>query len=276
MNCAQAQDRFAELLDRRLDGAASGDVRTHLASCPDCQREFAALSRTLGALDALPAARPSPRLRANFYALLEEEKNSAASVRAAATRRHRLTVWRWILSPVAACALLAAGFFAGQRSAPAPLPTTVASTTNDATQRELADLRQKVDSMNQLVSYSLLNQQQQPAGERLKGILAAQDLKDPNDKVITQLISALALDPSTNVRLSALEALYPHADKDVVRAGVLASLGREQNPLVQVSMIDFLVAARDREATATLQELSRTDKVDRSVRDAAKRALVQL
>lgn len=279
MNCVSAQDRFAELLDRRFDGPASGDVRTHLASCPDCQREFAALQRTLGALDALPAAKPTPRLRANFYALLEEEKNSVASVRAAATRRHRLNVWRWILSPIAACALLAIGFYAGQRNAPAATtlaPTAASNTNNDATQRELAELRQKVDSMGQLVGYSLLNQQQQPAGERLKGILAAQDLKEPNDKVITQLISALALDPSTNVRLSALEALYPHADKDVVRAGVLASLGREQNPLVQVSMIDFLVAARDREATSTLQELSRTEKVDRSVRDAAKRALVQL
>jgi hypothetical protein len=41
-------------------------------------------------------------------------------------------------------------------------------------------------------------------------------------------------------------------------------------------MIDFLVAARDREAAPTLQQLVRADKVDRSVRDAAKRALVQL
>jgi hypothetical protein len=278
MNCVQAQDRFAELLDRRLDGTASGDVRTHLASCPDCQREFAALQRTLGALDALPAARPSPRLRANFYALLEEEKNSAASVTAATTRRHRASVWRWILSPIAACALLAVGFFAGQRNAPvATTAPIVASTASpDATNQKIADLQKQVDSMTQLVGYSLLKQQQQPAGERLQGILATHDLKDPNDKIITQLISALALDPSTNVRLSALEALYQHADKDVVRAGVLASLTREQSPLVQVSMIDFLVAARDREAAPTLQELSRTEKVDRSVRDAAKRALVQL
>ena len=61
MNCTQAQDRFAELLDRRLDGTASGDVRTHLAACPACQREYATLSRTLASLDALPAPRPGPR-----------------------------------------------------------------------------------------------------------------------------------------------------------------------------------------------------------------------
>lgn len=269
MNCIQIRDRFAELLDQRLDGPASGDVRTHLAACPDCQREFASLRTILSRLDALPVAKPSPRLRANFYAMLEKEKRAAAiPARAAGRPRRRATLWRWILSPLAACGLLALSFFAGQRSVP------VAAPVDAVTQQELADLRSKVDTMGQLVSYSLL--QQQPTNARLKGVLAAQDLTSPSNQVITELINTLALDPSTNVRLSALEALYPHADKDVVRAGVLASLTREQSPLVQVSMIDFLVAARDREAAPTLEKLVRTDNIDRSVRDAAKRALVQL
>lgn len=278
MNCVQARDRFAELLDQRLEGPVSGDIRTHLASCPACQREFASLRDTLDRLDALPAAKPGPRLRANFYAMLEDEKRSAAAAPVASRRRPApgARVWRWILSPLAAGGLLVLGFLAGhyspQRTAPVTTPAT--SPADPATQQELADLRKKVDSMTQLVGYSLL--QQQPAGERLKGVLAAQNLTHDDDQLITKLISTLALDPSTNVRLSALEALYQHADKDVVRAGVLASLTREQNPLVQVSMIDFLVAAKDREAASTLQEMARSDKVDRSVRDAAKRALVQI
>lgn len=280
MNCVQARDRFAELLDQRLESPVSGDLRAHLASCPACQRDFASLRDTLDRLDAMPTPKPSPRLRAGFYAMLEDEKRSAAASpaqTAAARRPARRQLWRWILSPLAAGGLLVLGFLAGQyapsrQAAPATAPA--AATTDAATQQELADLRKKVDSMTQLVGYSLL--QQQPAGERLKGVLAAQHLNGESDEVITKLINTLALDPSTNVRLSALEALYQHADKDVVRAGVLASLTREQNPLVQVSMIDFLVAARDREAAPTLQDLARSDKVDRSVRDAAQRALVQI
>lgn len=278
MNCVQARDRFAELLDQRLESPVSGDLRAHLATCPACQRDFSSLRDTLDRLDAMPAPKPSPRLRAGFYAMLEDEKRTAAVTPArAATRRPASgrPLWRWILAPLAAGGLLALGFLAGHyapsRQA-APNPGT--GTADAATQQELADLRKKVDSMSQLVGYSLL--QQQPAGERLKGVLAAQHLNGESDEVITKLINTLALDPSTNVRLSALEALYQHADKDVVRAGVLASLTREPNPLVQVSMIDFLVAARDREATSTLQELARSDKIDRSVRDAAQRALVQI
>jgi hypothetical protein len=273
MNCNSAQDRFPELLDARLSEPNSTEVRAHLASCLDCQRAYSALAETLSALDGLPPAKPGPRLRAGFYAMLEEEKNSAASIHAAVARRQRAkrqTLWRSILMPTAAGAIALASFHFGTRFAPmAAVPPA-----NDATQKEIAALRAKVDSVGQLVGYSLL--QQRSTSERLQTVLATLDQKNPNDKILSNLIGSLALDPSVNVRLSALDALYPHADQQLVRAGVLASLPREQNPLVQVAMIDFLVAARDSTATAELEKISRNEAIDRVVRDAAKRGLAQL
>ena len=107
-------------------------------------------------------------------------------------------------------------------------------------------------------------------------MLATLDQKNPDQKVISDLIGSLALDPSTNVRLSALDALYPHANQPIVRSGVLATLPREQNPLVQVAMIDFLVAARDRAAVPELERLARSENINQAVRDAAQRGLAQL
>ena len=273
MNCTETQERFADVLDGRLAAAGTAEVRTHLASCPDCQREYSALAQTLAALDALPAAKPGPALRKNFYAMLEEEKNSAASIVAASARhRHstRASFWRWILAPVAAGVLALGGFLFGTRYAQ-PL---AAPGLDPATKQELADLRARVDSVGQLVGMSLL--QQRSTSERLQGVLATLDQKNPNQKVISDLIGSLALDPSTNVRLSALDALYPHAGQPIVRSGVLATLPREQNPLVQVAMIDFLVAARDREAVPELEKIVRNETIDRVVRDAAQRGLAQL
>jgi len=273
MNCSTAQERFADLLDGRLAEAGTTEVRAHLASCPDCQREYAALAQTLTALDALPAAKPGPALRKNFYGMLEEEKNSAASIAAAAFRQrraHRASLGRWILAPVAAGALALAAFMAGTRYA----PPAAAPVTDDGTKAELAALRKQVDSVNQLVNFSLL--QQRSTSERLQSVLANVDKKNPNPKVITDLIGLLALDPSTNVRLSALDALYPHADQQVVRASVLATLPRDPSPLVQVAMIDFLVASRDRDAAPELERMTRNEVLDRAVRDAAKRGLAQL
>ncbi len=279
MNCQRAREVFPELLDARTAATAHLDARTHLAGCPDCQRDFATLSRTADALGALPDPAPSPRLRRNFYALLEEEKNSAASVRATVERSRRTSVWRWILAPLAGAALVAGGFFAGQRvAAPAAGYSPALAQTDAASRRELEDLRRKVDTMGQLVGYSLLQQQQRPTNDRLRGVLtsALRADENPDDRVINELISALALDPSVNVRLRALDGLFPHADREVVRAGVLASLPREENPIVQVSMIDFLATARDAEARPALEKLVLNEGADASVRTAARRALAQL
>jgi predicted anti-sigma-YlaC factor YlaD len=279
MNCERAREIFPELLDHRTAATAHLDARAHLAGCPDCQREFSALSQTVAALDAMPITPPTPRLRQNFYAMLEEEKNSAASVRAVTAREHharRVSLWRWLLSPVVAAALLSVGYFAGARSAPAPLP--VASDNGGALRSEVVELRKKVEAMGQLVGYTALLQQQQqlPANARLRGVLTAARREDPDQASLNDLIGSLLFDPSTNVRLRAVDALYPHADQEIVRAGVLASLPREQNPLVQVAMIDFLAAARDADAAPALEKISANDDADQSVRDAARRALTQL
>lgn len=292
MNCARIREQLPSLLDDRLATAAAREIRTHLAGCPDCEREFATLSQTLNALDAMPAPTPSPRLRARVYAAIAAEQHAlrnpvsatepAAPVAQKAAARPGRPLWFWLVQPLAAAALLVLGFTLGNRFNPAPAanpiatPTTTPAAGDAATQRELADLRKKVDSMSQLVGYSLLQQQSRSSNERLRGVLTSASVAQPDDKTINDLIGALALDPSANVRLNALEALYPHADQEVVRAGVLTSLPREQSPLVQISMIDFLVASRDREATPALQKLSANTQADLNVREAAKRALTQL
>jgi hypothetical protein len=287
MNCRSAREIFGELLDGRTPATAHLEARSHLASCPDCQREFAALGRTLDALDTLPTNPPSDRMRRNFRAILETEKQLAASASAPEQGRGRpglvrgrAVQWRWVLAPLAGCALVAAGFFAGSRVERIDIKSEQLAASSPASEaaamrQELQELRAQISRMGTLVGYSLL-QQQQPASERLRGVLTSAALVDPNEAAINELIGALAFDTSPNVRLRALEGLYPHAEQDVVRASVLASLPREQNPLVQVSMIDFLAAARDTGAKSTLERLSATEATDQNVRNAARRALTHL
>jgi hypothetical protein len=45
---------------------------------------------------------------------------------------------------------------------------------------------------------------------------------------------------------------------------------------VQLEMIDFVAAARDREAAPVLTKMAQNESIDRSVRAAARRALAQL
>jgi hypothetical protein len=273
MNCQQAREVFPELLDPRTAASALLAARTHLAGCPDCQREYASLTQLTSLLDAPDRRLPAARLRQGFYAMLEEEKNSAASARAVVEREHQArtsSLWRWVIAPLAGGALLALGFLAGVRIAPAP------TAAEESTRRQLAELQHKIDTMGQLVGYSLLQQQNRPTGDRLRGVLASAAVTQPDNRVIHELISALALDPSAHVRLSALDGLSPHTGQEVVRAGVLSCLAREENPLVLISMMDFLATAREAGARPAIERISLSESADRNVRDAAKRVLAQL
>lgn len=280
MNCHAARELLPELLDRRTSATSHLEARAHVAGCAECQREFAALGQTLDALDTMPTPPPSARLRQNFYAMLAEERRTAAP---AGPARHeprpaRAAGWPVWLAPLAGAALVAMGFLAGARFG-APAPAAAGGTSAEtAALRRIDELEHKLDTMGRLVvASSLLQQQQRPANDRLRGVLisATSASEHPDERVINELIGALALDPNVNIRLRALDGLFPHADQEVVRAGVLASLPRESSPLVQVSMIDFLAAAHDFEARPALEKLALSQGADRSVREAARRALTQ-
>ena len=279
MNCERVQQSILDL--DTLPAAEAAAIREHLKSCPACQAEWASLQDTLLKLDAaFPAPVPSPRLKANFYAMLETQQRGEESAHPFAPRptsrwdRWFEAIWprRPVFQFASILTLVAIGLFVGLqlRRPVATAPDNSAQLIE--TQRQLAELRSRVESMNQLVNYSLA--QQEPARARLQQVAA--QVGQGNEKSLAQLLGALAFDQSTNVRLSALEALYPHAGDKGVRNGVLAALPRESSPLVQVAMIDFLTAARERDAAPVFEQLTRRPLTDQAVRTAAQRALALL
>lgn len=279
MNCQRIQDSFIEYQSGTLPTHENVTVREHLKSCLTCQREWADLQQTLIALDKLPEPSPSPRLRANFYTFLEEATAELDAPSPFTLARSRLDSFFAALLPsrpalqfALTIALLIAGVVVGSRLIPQPAPTIVTK-TDPATQVELAELRARVESMDQLVTTRLLTQ---PATNRLRSVLAVLNENDTNDRTLAELLNTLAFDPSVNVRLTALEALYAHVDRAPVRSGVMSALSREPSPLVQVAMIDFVVASRDAEASPTLTRLTRDPSIDTVVRQAARRGLAQL
>jgi hypothetical protein len=265
MNCQTCRERMAELADARLAESDAAEVRAHMGGCPECAREFETISLTLKALDSIPHGAPSHRLRARMMGAIETEKLSqrdrsewASSIRTAASEAPRQgRPWLPLfLQSLAACALVALGFAFGERS---------------ASQRQIDELRARVDTMGQFVEQSVL--QKRTTGDRLETVMNAAETRRPDERLINGLINTMAFDSSVNVRLNALNALYMHADQEVVRAGVLACLAREPNALVQVSMIDFLVAAKAREASPELRKLSLDEHADADVRESARRAI---
>ncbi len=280
MNCQRVQENFIDYQEGSLPGDEAAELRAHLASCPVCQREWAALQEISRKLDHLPETpEPSLRLREQFYAMLDTHQREADAPSPFALALGKIDRFFAALLPsqpvpqfAFALTLLVAGLFVGQQFTTEHTPPDVAS--NDSDKKELAALRAQVNSIGQLVTYSI--QQQRSTSERMQAVMATMELKSPDRKVLTDLVGSLALDPSINVRLSIVEALAQHANDSLVRAGVLSVLPRESAPLVQVAMIELLAGTRDEMSKRVFEKLSHDGTVDQNVREAARRALAAL
>ncbi|HEY4245685.1 MAG TPA: zf-HC2 domain-containing protein [Lacunisphaera sp.] len=279
MNCQRVQENFIDYQDASLPGDEAAELRMHLTGCPICQREWSALQEISRKLAQLPEApEPSPRLREQFYAMLDTHQREADAPSPFALARGKIDRFFGALLPsrpvsqfAFALTLLLAGLFVGQQFTFQPPATTA---VNDSDKKEIAALRTQVNSIGQLVTYSI--QQQRSTSERMQAVLATMELKSPDRKILSDLVGSLAFDPSINVRLSIVEALSQHADDSLVRAGVLSALPRESAPLVQVAMIELLAGARDEASKPVFEKLSHDLAVDQNVREAARRALAAL
>lgn len=270
MSCEHFQEDFIDYHDGTLPEARLLEIREHLKTCLDCQRAWAGLQALQSAIDAAPAPEPPERMRRRFHAMLE--MHTASEQRRGdifGPARRGFARWFEALIPqtpvfqaAAMLALLAGGLWLGTRMAP-PRP--------DA---EIAELRKTVETMTRLVAYTAA--QDTPASDRIRTVLASSNGSSEAQAARTaSLLNTLALDPNVNVRLSALEALYPHADSSDVRAGVLAALSRETSPLLQVAIIDFLTAAKAQEAQPVFERISQQPELNENVRAAARRGISQ-
>ena len=267
MNCDSFQEDFLEYRDGRLSPERERLLGEHLRTCLTCQRAWADFQELDRAIARAPEPVPSENLRRNFYAMLDSHLTAQREPGIfAPVRRGFARFWaEWapsspLAQAAAAALLLTLGVVTGL--------WMQARRERDA---DIAALRHQVDAVTRLVAYTALDRQ--PASDRVRSLLAADSASAEG---LAKLLGALALDPNVNVRLSALDGLYPHADRPDIRAGVLAALSRESSPIVQVAMIDFLAAARATEAQLQFENLSRDPATNATVRAAATHGLAQL
>ncbi len=270
MNCQECKKKIPDLLQ---DGLAAGEAdcfQEHLHSCPACWQEWQELHETWTRLGILPEEQPSPELRRNFYHMLElQRRETEQAVRPAWWRRatRLLPELRFpapALRLAAAALIVVAGFSAG---------FFVGGGPRDGSEK-LQRLNRQVDDLQQQMSLSLLNQPS--ASARLQGISLTSRLQDPAPALIATLLETLDNDPSVNVRLSAVDALYLFADREEVRKTLTASLAKQESPLVQIALIDLMVALKEKRAAAALKSLLADKKVIPEVQQRARLGITKI
>jgi len=281
MDCERARELMLESLTESLADDEARAVASHREGCAACSEAAAELEALWADLSAMPRLAPSPGLRSRFYAMLESERaaadressagapatsQAASAAGFAASFNDWLSRW-WPRRPAiqfgvaAACTIL--GLFGGNLLS-----------DRAAREAEIARLQAEVSSARQMVALSLL--QQPTASGRLQGVDWTYRLSGGNVEIAAALLNTLDEDASLHVRLAAANALRQYLETPEVRQGLVATLPRQSSPLVQIAVIDLLVASRDRESAGALQKLVDDELLNQDVRQRAQRGVEKL
>ncbi|MDD5541802.1 MAG: HEAT repeat domain-containing protein [Acidobacteriia bacterium] len=270
MRCKEAQGMLADLWAERLEDSQRRALNDHLVGCSACRVEQESLTALWVKLGALPEEKPDPSIQARFQGMLEGYREGLERTRNIDRAGDPSKKWfggllpfRLALEISAAVLVLAVGLLAG-RLLGGP----------DQRSTELAQLREEVHDMRQMVSVSLMKQES--ASERLRGISWSGQVNHPDPELRQTLLNTLNFDPSVDVRLASMDAISRFADDPVLRKGLVQSLPRQSSPLVQIGIIDLLVQLQDRQSIEALRQLSNDAEANQSVRERAQWGIKKL
>jgi len=211
----------------------------------------------------MPAPEPSQALNARWQSTLETLLYSREDSNRRVSRTWSFASF-WPTSAAWQAAIALACLLIGM----------VAGTNLPGRSKEIAKLHEEIASTRDMVALSLL--QQQSATERLRGVDYTGRMQTMEPEVVSALTEAVAHDPSVNVRLAAIDALNKASGSPGVLQSLTQSLPRQDSPMVQAALIDYLVEARDHKALGTLRQLAAEPDLNPAVLERTHFAMQQL
>lgn len=217
-------------------------------------KEMETIYRRLG---DLPETEPSTDLRDRFYTMFDEERQQLA---AGVSFRERMDIWLASLQnrltmqrAIIGFGIFVIGMLVGNWITPF-----------QNYRGELSALSTEVSQMREVVMMSLLDDKS--ATERLKAVNISTDMQSADTKITRALLRTLNNDPNVNVRLAAVEALIKHASAPHVRQGLIASIAKQESPLVVASLADAMLMLQERRSIDEFEQLLDQENLDPSVR----------
>jgi hypothetical protein len=107
------------------------------------------------------------------------------------------------------------------------------------------------------------------AAGRISAVAVVSRLSHNDHTLIEALLHLLDTDPNTSVRLAALDGLSRYYELPPVKSRLLASLKKQHDPVLQVSLISLLTQVRELRVLPSLEQLVRDDHTNQTVKDLA-------
>lgn len=202
--------------------------------------EELAENRLWDQLAEIKSARPSARLRKNFYATLEQASRPTCAARV----RNFLGISGsagWITA--AACLLV--GMMTG---------LLLDSGSANSSSERLAALEQNVTMLNRTLILDRL--ENDSAGKRLQGILDAAYFADQDPEIANALLQRATRERVHSVRAAAIDVLGRQLGAPKIGKRIMDSIAEAESPIVQLALIDMVLRNGDQQQLDELLKLA--------------------
>jgi anti-sigma factor RsiW len=249
------ESKLIDYIDGKLDEKERVAVEREMAQNEEASKLYEQLLKIIQEMERVQDVKPSQSLQQNFEKMLAEEMQQAKGS-------------QFFFQPLAL--RIAAGVVF------VLLGIGIGFWLNSSYQqkREIARLRHEMDSTKQAMLGLLTNQQS--ASQRMVGATVAYQLVKADDEIVNALVKALNEDPNTNVRLAALEALGKFKHEVSVRKVLIESLAKQNDPVVQISLIQMMVDMKEKSIIGELEKLTQQKEILKAVKDEAYTGILKL
>jgi hypothetical protein len=264
MECFKAESLLIDYLDAQLHPGDRKPLELHLQECPHCRQVLEEYRELFAAIQSDKAEKPGPGLREKFENMLQSELNidsTAHIVQMEKEKSAQIIKMPSLLWKIAASIILvASGVFIGTMF-----------TNNKGANTEVAELKNEVNEMKETLMFNGLTEES--ASERIKAVSYADEIKQPDNKIVNALINTLNEDKNVNVRLAALYAVAKFSDEPGVSEALVASLSKQTEPLMQIALINILTEKKEAKAKQPIRKILQDKNTLPPVKEIAQKGL---
>jgi len=266
MKCEEVESVMVDYIDNLIEKSERDAVDKHLENCERCRDELKDYQEILNKADSEQLELPDETLRINFYHMLhgemkklQMEKNKPVTGISDSLRHLPL------LKIAAGIAFFVAG---------AVISGLIFAKYDSRNNPELTALKTEMQNMKEIVMLNMLKEES--PSQRIQAVNYTDGLTEPDRKVLDALATTMNNDKNVNVRVAAAYSLARFSNRQEVRDTLVASLGKQTEPIIQVILMNILVEMKETRAVKPMKQIIIDENSMQEVKDVAQKGVTTL
>lgn len=263
MNCEEVESLLNDYLDNKLDAEQVKGIENHIEKCERCLDVMRDTQEIFNKIDSREEENPDESLKINFYHMLHNEIRRSEMRSYEHVPQTDLRFRKRMYSYAAAIAVLITFTLS--------VAIIFMARTGSRQNAEMAQLRSEVNELRKSAMLTMMKDESSTS--RIQAVAFAKEMTSPDEDIITILIKTLNTDKNVNVRMSAAYALTNFTDQPNVRESLVSSLSQQDDPIVQVTLINILAGLREKKAFVPVQKIIDDQNTLKEVKSVAQNSL---